>query len=131
MLLDGEAAAVSEDAEVTSNRAVRQMEDRIRELERQLSRKTLEVEILKEALDKTRKKRRGSRSHSRSTVPGEGRDRNLGRLPFPPESRQSGSAKLRRRYNERQDAAVLHLITTLVAMRSTYGYGWITALLNR
>jgi len=36
---------------VTSNRAVRQMEERIRKLERRLGRKTLEVEILKEALD--------------------------------------------------------------------------------
>jgi transposase len=53
---DGGAVAVSEDDDVTSNRAVRQMEDRIRELERQLGRKTLEVEILKEALDKTRSK---------------------------------------------------------------------------
>jgi transposase len=42
--------------EVTSNRAVRQLEERIRELERQLGRKTLEVEILKEALDKARPK---------------------------------------------------------------------------
>ena len=32
---------MSEDDDVTSNRAVRQMEDRIRELERQLGRKTL------------------------------------------------------------------------------------------
>ena len=34
--------------------AVRQLEERIRELERQLGRRTLEVEILKEALDKAR-----------------------------------------------------------------------------
>jgi transposase len=33
------------------------MEDRIRELERQLGRKTLEVEILKDALDKARPKK--------------------------------------------------------------------------
>jgi transposase len=33
------------------------MEDRIRELERQLGRKALEVEILKEALDKSRSKK--------------------------------------------------------------------------
>ncbi|SEL93379.1 transposase [Roseivivax marinus] len=50
--------AVSEDDDVTSNRAVRQMEDCIRELERQLGRETLEVEILKEALDKSRSKKR-------------------------------------------------------------------------
>lgn len=58
LVLDGGAVAVSEDDDVTSNRAVRQMEDRIRELERQLGRKTLEVEILKEALDKTRAQKR-------------------------------------------------------------------------
>ena len=33
------------------------MEDRIRELERQLGRKTLEVKILEEALEKSRAKR--------------------------------------------------------------------------
>ncbi len=58
LMLDGGAVAVSEDDDVTSNRAVRQMEERIGELERQLGRKTLEVEILKEALDKTRSKKR-------------------------------------------------------------------------
>ncbi len=56
-MLEGGAVAVSGDDDVTSNRAVRQMEDRIRELERQLGRKTLEVEILKEALDKSRSKK--------------------------------------------------------------------------
>ena len=54
LMLDGGTVAVSDDDDVTSTRAVRQMEERIRELERQLGRKTLEVEILKEALDKTR-----------------------------------------------------------------------------
>jgi transposase len=57
LMLEGGAVAVSGDDDVTSNRAVRQMEDRIRELERQLGRKTLEVEILKEALDKSRAKK--------------------------------------------------------------------------
>ena len=58
LMLVGGAVAVSEDDEVTSNRAVRQMKERIRELERQLGRKTLEVKILEEALDKTRSKKR-------------------------------------------------------------------------
>lgn len=57
LMLEGGAVAVSGDDDVTSNRTVRQMEDRIRELERQLGRKTLEVEILKEALDKSRSKK--------------------------------------------------------------------------
>lgn len=54
LMLEGGAVAVSNDDEVTSNRAVRQLEERVRELERQLGRKTLEVEILKEALDRAR-----------------------------------------------------------------------------
>ncbi len=45
------------DDSVTSNKTVREMEVRVRELERQLGRKTLEVEILKEALDKSRSKK--------------------------------------------------------------------------
>jgi transposase-like protein len=57
LMLEGGAVAVSADDDVTSNRAVRLMEERIRELERQLGRKTLEVEILKEALDKSRSKK--------------------------------------------------------------------------
>ncbi len=47
---------MSGDDSVTSNRIVREMEARIRELERQLGRKTLEVEILRKALDKARSK---------------------------------------------------------------------------
>ena len=57
LMLEGGSVAVSEDDEVTSNRIVRQMEDRIRELERQLGRKTLEAEILRKALDKSRSKK--------------------------------------------------------------------------
>ena len=57
LMLEGGAVAVSNDDEVTSNKLVRQMEERIRGLERQLGRKTLEVEILKEALDKARPKK--------------------------------------------------------------------------
>lgn len=43
--------------DVTSNNIVRQMADRIRKLEHQLGRKTLEAEILREGLDKSRSKR--------------------------------------------------------------------------
>ena len=57
LVLEGESVAVTEDDDVTSNKVVRQMEDRIRELERQLGRKTLEAEILREALDKSRSKK--------------------------------------------------------------------------
>jgi transposase len=56
LMLEGGSVAVTGGDEVTSNKLVRQMEERVRELERQLGRKTLEVEILKEALDKARPK---------------------------------------------------------------------------
>jgi transposase len=51
---EGGAAAVTADDGVTSNIEVRRLEERIRELERHLGRKTLEVEILKgEAAERT------------------------------------------------------------------------------
>jgi transposase len=57
LMLEGGSVAVTGDDDVTSNKTVREMEARIRELERQLGRKTLEVEILKEALEKSRSKK--------------------------------------------------------------------------
>lgn len=57
LMLEGGSVAVTEDDGVTSNRVVREMESRIRELERQLGRKTMEAEILREALDKSRVKK--------------------------------------------------------------------------
>ena len=57
LMLEGGSIAVTGDDSVTSNKTVREMEARIRELGRQLGRKTLEVEILKEALDKSRSKK--------------------------------------------------------------------------
>ena len=57
LMLEGGSIAVTGDDSVTSNKTVREMEARIRELERQLGRKTLENEILKEALEKSRSKK--------------------------------------------------------------------------
>ena len=57
LMLEGGSVAVTGDDDVTSNKKVRQLEERIRELERQLGRKTMEVEILREALDKSRSKK--------------------------------------------------------------------------
>ncbi|SFQ79230.1 transposase [Donghicola eburneus] len=57
LMLEEGSIAVAEDDSVTGNRTVREMESRIRELERQLGRKTLENEILKEALEKSRSKK--------------------------------------------------------------------------
>jgi len=46
-------------------------------------------------------------------------------------ARLAGGTKPRRRYHKAQDAAVLPLISALVAARPTYGYRRITAILNR
>lgn len=57
LMTEGGAIAVQADDGVTGNGEVRRLEERVRELERQLGRKTLEVEILKEAVAKARTKK--------------------------------------------------------------------------
>ena len=60
LMTEGGAVAVqADDADdaVTGNAELRRLEERMRELERQLGRKTLEVEILKEALARSRAKK--------------------------------------------------------------------------
>jgi len=83
LLSEGGAAAVDSDEPVVGNSEVKKLEDRVRELERMLGRKTMEVEILREALSKADSKNgyRG-RSCCRRTVPDEGRRRHAGRFPF-------------------------------------------------
>ena len=56
-MTEGGAVAVQADDAVTGNAELRRLEERTRELERQLGRKTLEVEILKEALARSRAKK--------------------------------------------------------------------------
>jgi transposase len=50
-MLEGGATAVQADDDVVGAARVRELEKRVRDLERMLGRKTMEVEILKEALD--------------------------------------------------------------------------------
>lgn len=54
-MLEGGLQAVQAADEVVGTSRVREQERRLRDLERLLNRKTLEVEILKEALDLARK----------------------------------------------------------------------------
>jgi len=61
LLSEGGAAAVDSDEPVVGNSEVRKLEDRVRELERMLGRKTMEVEILREALSKAGSKKQISR----------------------------------------------------------------------
>jgi transposase len=57
LMHQGGAAAVGSDEPVVGSSEVRRLEERIRELERLLGRKTMEVEILKEALGRAQAKK--------------------------------------------------------------------------
>ena len=57
LLADGGAAAVGSDEDVVGASELKKLEARVRELERLLGRKTMEVEILKEALESARAKK--------------------------------------------------------------------------
>ena len=50
-MIEGGHEAVQADEDVVATSRVRELERRVRDLERMLGRKTMEVEILKEALD--------------------------------------------------------------------------------
>ena len=56
-MTEGGHEAVRADDDVVPAADVRRLEERVRELERLLGRKTLEVEILKEALELSRSKK--------------------------------------------------------------------------
>lgn len=57
LMTEGGVAAVGSDEPVVGSSEVRRLEDRVRDLERLLGRKTMEVEILKEALAKSESKK--------------------------------------------------------------------------
>lgn len=57
LMREGGGEALRSDGQVVSDGEVRRLEERVRELERQLGRKTLEAEILKEALAKSQAKK--------------------------------------------------------------------------
>ena len=57
LMKEGGAVAVGSDEPVMATSHVRKLEDHVRELERLVGRKTMEVEILREALNKARSKK--------------------------------------------------------------------------
>ena len=59
-MLEGGQAAVQADEDVVGASQVRELEKRVRDLERMLGKKTMEAEILEEALDLARPKKRTS-----------------------------------------------------------------------
>ena len=84
LMLEGRSVAVTEDDDVTRNHVVREMESRIRELERPLGRKTLEAEILREALGQVTLKNPTLlvRSPRERAISSEGGGRKAGSFPL-------------------------------------------------
>jgi hypothetical protein len=117
---------------VTNNRQVREMDNRIRELECQLGRKTLELKILKEALERSRPKKRPCsctrRCRRLSGQPGR-QHAGLGRSTM--YDRLTGSIRTRGSHTKAGDADLLHCIRQIAAQRPTYGYRRIAAVLNQ
>ena len=68
LMAEGGQQAVQADDAVVPASDLRRLEERVRELERLLGRKTLEVEILKEALDLSRAKKQSLLSNSAPPV---------------------------------------------------------------
>ena len=65
LMSEGGVAAVGSDEEVVGASEVRRLEERVRELERLLGKKMMEVEILRDALDKANSKKQTLRLLSR------------------------------------------------------------------
>jgi transposase len=61
LLSEGGTAAVDSDEPVVGSSEVKKLEERVRELERMLGRKTMEVELLRDALSKAAPKKQISR----------------------------------------------------------------------
>lgn len=109
------------DEPVGGGSEVRKLEERVRELERLLGRKTMENEILREALAKTQAKNRScGRSRCRRAVSDESRRHCVECRALQPLRAPQG-----------QDAHARSIIRGFVDQRPTYGYRRIAALLNR
>ena len=112
---------------------MRQREDRIRELERELGRKTMEAKIMREVLDKSRSRKptllAGSLKTDRSRVKAVSETLRGSRVDL--HDRVTGKTKTRWRGHTGQDAAMSPLIEWRVATRPTHGCRCITAAPNR
>ncbi|MGH2803321.1 MAG: IS3 family transposase [Thermoleophilaceae bacterium] len=133
-MAEGGREAVRVDDEVVGAARMRQLEERIRELERLLGRKTMEVEILKEALAAAR----GKKTAVALAVVRSGRfpmkavadTLQVARSNLAAQA-QRGGGRPRPPYRKAGDAELLARIRFLVDARPSYGYRRITALLNR
>ncbi|WP_093041612.1 IS3 family transposase, partial [Rhizobium tibeticum] len=133
LLSEGGAVAVDSDEPVIGNSEVKKLEDRVRELERILGRKTLENEILREALSKAQFKKTDIAADlvTEGRFPMKTVADVLGVSRSHLAERLKGKSKPRGPYLKADDAELLPAIRRLVDARPTYGYRRIAALLNR
>jgi putative transposase len=131
-MLEGGLQAVAADEDVVGSSQVRDLEGRVRQLERLLGRKTMEAEILEEALDLARPKNRSCGSARGAGSPhDEGRGRPLGVARSNLARLAAAPARSRQPYRKVADAELLTALRQVVDQRPTYGYRRLTALLNR
>jgi transposase len=134
---EGGKAAIKADDEVVAASHLRELEGRIRDLERLLGRKTMEVEILREAVTAARGKARLAVAAATVVDPLCGSTpvkvvaETLGVARSSLVEQVRGPAKPCGRYKRQGDEEVLAGICQLTDARSAYGYRRITALLKR
>lgn len=121
------------DEDVVAASEVRRLEERVRDLERMLGRKTLEVEILKEALDLARVKKTDLAVAIASTggFPVKRIAETLGVARSNLVERVDGKRPKRGPQIRAGDAELTSDIRRLVDSRPSYGYRRIAALLKR
>src|SRR3954467_14246945 len=133
LMTEGGAAAVGSDEPVVGSSEVRRLEERVRELERMLGRKTMEVEYLPGGSGEVGVKK----TELAALVAAEGRFPMKAVADALEVARSHLHEKVRRlakprgSYRKPDDGDLLPLIRRLVDERPTYGYRRITALANR
>lgn len=122
-MAEGGQVAVQADDEVVAASRMRALEARVRDLERLLGRKTLEVEVLKEALAAAVAARGLFPVKVMADALGVARSNLVEQI-------RSGSRSLGP-YHRADDEAVLIAIRAITDVRPTYSYRRMTAILNR
>ncbi|WP_115353333.1 IS3 family transposase [Roseomonas gilardii] len=132
-MAEGGLEAVRADDDVVAASRVRELEAKVRDLERLLGRKTMEAEILREALDATRGKKPGLAAAVASSgrFPVKAVADTLGVARSNLVEQLKGRAHRRGPYQREGDDALLAEIRAITDARPTYGYRRVAALLNR
>lgn len=132
-MTEGGHEAVRADDDVVPAANLRRLEERVRELERLLGRKTMEVEILKEALDLTRSKEHKllSSSVAAGRFPVKAVTDTLGIERSNVAERIKAVCHKRGPQTREGDLELAAVIRRLVDQRPTYGYRRIAALIKR